>query len=130
VGFIVGLFYKIFGAYHRQGDDFMSYITINGNVTIIVNNNAKMDTPQVSVAKDRFIDILYRKRDWDKFNGREGWTRMRYLYDMKRYNDLLMYLYALPFNKTRDEAIACVNTIIGKNNNNKNKKHRKHKKHR
>lgn len=93
----------------------MSYVTINGNVggnvTIIVNNGAKMDTQEVSVAKDKLIELLYNKRDWDKFNGREGWERMRYLYEMREYGKLRMYLLGLPETGSKFKALGYLDVI-------------------
>jgi hypothetical protein len=93
----------------------MSYVTINGNVngnvTIIVNNGAKMDTPQVSEAKDKLVELLYKKRDWDKFNGREGWARMRYLYEMREYDQLRIYLYGLPETGSKNKALSYLSVI-------------------
>ena len=106
----------------------MSYVTINGNVggnvTIIVNNGAKMDTPQVSEAKDKLVELLYNKRDWDKFNGREGWARMRYLYEMREYDQLRLYLYGLPDTGSKDKALGYLSIIAPIRKSKKNKKRR------
>ena len=108
----------------------MSYVTINGNVngnvTIIVNNGAKMDTPEVSEAKDKLVKLLYDKRDWDKFNGREGWARMRYLYEMREYDQLRVYLLGLPETGSKFKALGYLDIIapIPKAKK-KNKKRRK-----
>ena len=107
----------------------MSYVTINGNVggnvTIIVNNAARMDTPEVSVAKDKLVDLLYKKRDWDKFNGREGWAKMRHLYELGYYDELRVYLLGLPETGSKFKALGYLDVIAPVHRaKKKNKKHR------
>ena len=107
----------------------MSYVTINGNVngnvTIVVNNGARMDTPQVSEAKDKLVELLYNKRDWAKFNGREGWAKMRHMYELGYYDELRMYLLGLPETGSKFKALGYLDIIAPVRKVKKNKKHRK-----
>lgn len=84
-------------------------VTINGNVII----NGSED--KVSKAKDKFLNILFYKRNCADWGGREGWVEMLDMYFFGNYETLCDHISNFKDGKSKEKAISCLRTIIADN---------------
>lgn len=86
-------------------------ITINGNVYI----NSNPSDEEVSIAKDKFLELLYNKRNKPSWGGRTGWNEMLEDYLMGRYWKLYRRILGMTNNKqtrSKEKALSYLETII------------------
>lgn len=88
-------------------------ITINGNVYIGTDLHPSKE--EVSTAKDKFLELLYNKRNNPSWGGRAGWNEMLEDYMMGRYWKLYSRIMNMTENKqtrSKEKALSYLETII------------------
>lgn len=89
-----------------------SKVIVHGNVYI--NTKPHIDESKVSIAKDKFVELIYNKRDKKSWASRKEWQDLLEDYLCGRYWDCYNKIVALNTTqvKSKEKALGYLQTII------------------